>query len=191
MAHHQTKTQKHKNTQKKTNKRTRKHKKKQQNAHVPCSAHGNYIDSIFCKILSKFCNEMKPRLAVTTRTQVLLHLWHVARSILCGILGIAITKPINPIKRSTITERETLRRQLSNDGMILCAIAPFKEIQIQSAPNYACKAVLTEQGVAWCLSRCDSKRAKIGKGVWNAAEAKNATSQYGEIRTSSRDYTMM
>ena len=25
--------------------------------------------------------------------------------------GIAITKPINPIKRSTITERETLRRQ--------------------------------------------------------------------------------
>ena len=78
---------------------------------------------------------MKPRLPVTTRTQVLLHLWHVARSILCGILGIAITKPINPIKRSTITERETLRRQLPNDGMILCAIAPFKEIQIQSAPE--------------------------------------------------------
>lgn len=38
---------------------------------------------------------------------------------------------------------------------------------------------------------CDSQRTKVGKGVRNAAETKNATGQYGEISMSSRDYTMM
>ena len=95
---------------------------------------------------------------MTISTQVLLHLWHVARSIPCGTLRLAIAKPINPIKRPTIVEpKEALGRQLLNDGMILCAEAPLKEIQTQYARetgwNCACKAVLTEQGVAWCLSR--------------------------------------
>ena len=80
---------------------------------------------------------------------------------------------------------------MSNDGMILCAIAPFKEIQIQSAPNYACKAVLTEQGVAGASVVATPRGLKLEKVYEMRLKEKNPTSQYGEIRTSSRDYTMM